>query len=170
MKTILTIVFLSFSILVAQEDECDVSSSLGNSWLESKRSYYGVNCMLAAINKLHNETYQVAEVNGVGVPNIALFTRMNCSGFLGCWQSTTSAMNQTIKYEGSGEVAVYSRPVFIQTTGKLITLTMYSSQIDTSWVQFEDEKIKKELIDEYDKYENEIAVSLTRHVDSGVLY
>jgi len=155
---------------MAQSDDCDVSTSLGNSWLESKRSFFGVNCMGQAINKLHNDTYPVATVKGVAVPNIALFTTMSCNGFLGCWQSTTSSTYIPIKYEGSDEVGVYYRPVFIQSTGKEITLTLYSIPIDTTWVQYNDEKIKKEFFSEYDKYEEEIAPSLTRHIENGVMY
>lgn len=170
MKTILTITFFSFSLLTAQNDDCDISTTLGNSWLESKRSFFGLNCMAVAINKLHNDTYPVATLKGVTVSNIALFSSMSCGGFLGCWQSTTSAMYIPIQYEGLNEFAVYSRPVFIQSTGKQITLTLYSIPIDTTWVQYDDEKIKKELFSEYDKYDDDIAMTLTRHFETGVLY
>jgi hypothetical protein len=126
--------------------------------------------MAAAINKLHNETYPVATVKGVVVPNIALFSSMSCTGFLGCWQSTTSAMYIPIQYEGSNEIAVYSRPIFIQTTGTQIILTLYSIPIDTTWVQFDDEKIKKELFSENDKWDDDISMSMTRHDESGSVY
>ena len=170
MKYLAVFLLMTASMLFAQQDDCDNSFALGNSWIESKRSFFGVNCMSLAINKLHNDTYPVATVNNAAVPNIALFTRISCNGFVGCWQSTTSAMYETIQYEGSNETAVYTRPVFIQTTGKSVLLTLYSVPIDTTWVEYDDKKFRKELFSEYDKYDDVMNVTLTKHFEDGLVY
>jgi hypothetical protein len=176
MRVIIIIAAVIFVCVVslAQNDDCDPPASMsfshGNSWLESKKSVFSINCMLQAINKVHSDAYGVAVVKGVSIQNIISFESVECASPVGCWKSTASGMYKPIKFEATDELLVYSRPVLIQSTGKLITLTFYSVGIDTTWVQYDDEKLKNELFSEYDKYDKDIALSLTKYIEEGSVY
>ena len=172
--TLLLLLIIVSPVLKAQNEDCDgdaVQMSLGNSWLEAKRSWFGPNCMAVALNKAINSGFPLTLATGEQVPTIDVFQPTSCNTTVGCWQGITRGSYNPVSspIEATGGALIYSRPAYVQCSGNTVTLIFYSTPIDTTWIPYDDAKLQEELTDEYDKWD-EIVLSLQKHNEEGITY
>jgi hypothetical protein len=173
---ILTALLATFAIGFSQDDDCDPNSNTGNSWLESKRKEYGPNCMQYVMNRIGSTDFATAITVKMGngsvseVPTIDPFKKVSGSAPRGTWASTIRQTYRSMNtYHDPTDVPVYARPVFIEHYGNRLVVTSYTTPIDTTFVEYNDEAIKKYVSDEADVPKG-IEISLTKHVEEGKVY
>lgn len=166
------------SIATAQADDCDPNNVVSNSWFEGKRKEFGPNCLQLAVNKIMSLNYggmvNISLGGGANktVPTIDPFEKVTCNLPGGCWKTTLRNMYRSIAtYHDETYRPIYSRPLFVENFGSKIVLTTYSTEIDTTWLKYDDAEIMKYIPEQFDAPdEDELEVTLAKYAEDGKVY
>lgn len=166
---LLFILNLTTGAVFAQDDDCDPSSSIQETF-GTARDNFGINCMQYAINVSMNDNHNRLHTlsDGSGLP---FFVAKPKSSPIpgGEW---TTELNDNYSWEDDSELKLkmYSRPGAIMNLGPLVNLEFYTLALDTGIVKVDLSNILSTVRKEFDEYEDELDVKISQYYEDGKLY